>query len=196
MTAMLVALTMLIAPTEAADDGPERHEVQAGETLTAIANEYDVEVERLWAANEDEVDDPHLILVGQDLVVPDPDDDLDPDPIPPFRPFQDRTEVLSPPQVVEREPASTITSGSVWDELAQCESNQRWSIDTGNGFYGGLQFEKRSWDWAVEAGGHDVPAWPHHASREQQIAVAETLRDIHPAGWGAWPACSRAVGLR
>lgn len=95
--------------------------------------------------------------------------------------------------VVEEEPAD---SGIPWDALAECESNQTWDINTGNSFYGGLQFNKSSWDWAVEVGGHSVPSWPHQATREQQIMVAETLLDIHPAGIGAWPACADKLGLR
>jgi resuscitation-promoting factor RpfB len=98
------------------------------------------------------------------------------------------------PALVERVAVKPVPFG-IWDRIAQCESNQRWHINTGNGFYGGLQFEKRSWDWAVRVGGHDVPTWPHHATREQQIEVAETLQRIHPRGWGAWPACARSLGL-
>lgn len=95
------------------------------------------------------------------------------------------------------EPApKAATDHGVWDRLAACESNGRWDIATGNGYYGGLQFDLRSWGWAVDVGGHDVPARPDHATRTQQIAVAETLLAIHPAGWGAWPACSRKLGLR
>lgn len=102
-------------------------------------------------------------------------------------------------------PSATSTNHSVpWDRLAECESNQNWSIDAhahrggpyhDARFYGGLQFNKMSWDWAVDVGGHDVPYWPHHASREQQIAVAETLLRIHPAGIRAWPACAAQLGL-
>ena len=63
-------------------------------------------------------------------------------------------------------------------------------------FYGGLQFELDSWAWAAEVGGHDVPGNPAAATPAEQVAVASTLRDIHPAGWGAWPRCSRLIGLR
>jgi len=88
-------------------------------------------------------------------------------------------------------------TGVPWDAIARCESGYggepNWSINTGNGFYGGLQFEKESWDWA---GGQQYAEWPHHATREQQIAVAEQLLAIHPAGIGAWPACADKLGLR
>ncbi len=82
---------------------------------------------------------------------------------------------------------------AVWDELAECESSGDWSINTGNGFYGGLQFELESWEWA---GGHRYAEYPHYATREQQIEIAEELLEIHPAGWGAWPACAAQLGLR
>ena len=96
--------------------------------------------------------------------------------------------------------STASTTGVPWDELAVCESGMggepRWDVDTNNGFYGGLQFEKQSWDWAIEENNLDKPEWPHHASREQQISVAENLLDIHPAGIGAWPACADRLGLR
>lgn len=84
--------------------------------------------------------------------------------------------------------SGSVTSGSVWDRLAQCESGGNWSISTGNGFYGGLQFTQSSWRAAGGAGS------PQHASRSQQIRVAQRLQQMQ--GWGAWPTCSRKVGLR
>ena len=77
---------------------------------------------------------------------------------------------------------------ATWDRLAVCESGGNWSINTGNGFYGGVQFSARSWA-AVGGGG-----LPHQATRAEQIYRAERLLDIQ--GWGAWPACSRKLGLR
>ncbi|QJY46179.1 transglycosylase family protein [Pseudonocardia broussonetiae] len=76
---------------------------------------------------------------------------------------------------------------SDWDRLAQCESGGNWSINTGNGYYGGLQFNPTTWR---AFGGSGMP---HQASRSQQIAVAE--RTLAAQGWGAWPACSRKLGL-
>lgn len=86
-----------------------------------------------------------------------------------------------------------VPRSAVWDALAECESHQQWDINTGNGYYGGLQFNMTSWEWA---GGYDYAPRPDLATREEQISVAEVLLEIHPAGWGAWPACSRAIGLR
>ena len=85
-------------------------------------------------------------------------------------------------------PSGSTPSGSVWDKLAKCESGGNWSINTGNGYYGGLQFSLGTWR---AYGGSGLPS---NASREQQIAIAKKLQA--DAGWGAWPACSRKVGLR
>lgn len=76
----------------------------------------------------------------------------------------------------------------VWDRLADCESGGNWSINTGNGFYGGLQFTLTSWR-AVGGTG-----FPHQHPREEQIFRAERLQDLQ--GWGAWPGCARRLGLR
>jgi len=79
------------------------------------------------------------------------------------------------------------TTGTVWDQLAECESGGDWQINSGNGFYGGLQFTLTSWR-AVGGTGY-----PHENSREEQILRAEILQDLQ--GWGAWPACARRLGL-
>lgn len=78
-----------------------------------------------------------------------------------------------------------------WDRLASCESGNRWDINTGNGYHGGLQFSKGSWDWA---GGTRYATYPHQATREQQIAIAERLLDRQHIS-NAWPACSAKMGL-
>ncbi|WP_203567758.1 transglycosylase family protein [Aestuariimicrobium ganziense] len=87
-----------------------------------------------------------------------------------------------------RTPSKTTASGSVWDRLAQCESGGNWAINTGNGYYGGLQFSLSTWR---AYGGQGMP---HQNSREQQIAIAE--RVLAGQGWGAWPACTLKLGLR
>ncbi|MDO5493599.1 MAG: transglycosylase family protein, partial [Nesterenkonia sp.] len=78
-------------------------------------------------------------------------------------------------------------SANVWDRLAECESNGNWSINTGNGYYGGLQFSQQSWN---AAGGSGSPA---NASKGEQIRVAQNLHSMQ--GWGAWPSCSAQLGL-
>jgi LysM repeat protein len=77
---------------------------------------------------------------------------------------------------------------SAWDKLAQCESGGNWSTNTGNGYYGGIQFNTTTWR---AMGGTGMP---NQASKAQQIAVAE--RTLAAQGWNAWPACSRKMGLR
>jgi hypothetical protein len=75
--------------------------------------------------------------------------------------------------------------------LAQCESSGNWRANTGNGYYGGLQFSRQTWHGF---GGGAYAATPNHASRSQQIAIAEKV--VRVQGWKAWPACSRKAGLR
>lgn len=84
-------------------------------------------------------------------------------------------------------PAANAVDGATWDALAQCESGGNWSINTGNGFYGGLQFTQQSWNGVGMSGS------PATATREQQIEAGERLLAIQ--GWGAWPACSAKLGL-
>ena len=84
--------------------------------------------------------------------------------------------------------AAAASGSTVWDQLAQCESSGTWSINTGNGFSGGLQFTASTW---AAYGGTGSPS---NASREQQIAVAQRVQASQ--GWGAWPACSAKLGLR
>ena len=88
-----------------------------------------------------------------------------------------------------KEAAPNYASGnSVWDRLAQCESGGNWSINTGNGYYGGLQFSAATWR---SVGGTGLP---HQHSREEQIKRGKILQAR--AGWGQWPACTRSMGLR
>ena len=85
---------------------------------------------------------------------------------------------------------ASAADGETWDRLAQCESSGNWSINTGNGYYGGLQFAQSTWE--AFGGGAYAPR-ADLASREQQIAVAEQTLAVQ--GWGAWPACSAKLGL-
>jgi hypothetical protein len=87
------------------------------------------------------------------------------------------------PLVVGVAPASADVN---WDAVAQCESGGRWQVSTGNGFYGGLQFTRSTW---LGNGGGSYASSPHHATREQQIAVAN--RVLRSQGIGAWPTCGK-----
>jgi len=88
-------------------------------------------------------------------------------------------------------PQAPAVTDAVWDRLAKCEATGNWAINTGNGYYGGLQFNRQTWN---AYGGDQYAELPHQASREEQIAVATRLRDDR-GGYGAWPACSRKLGL-
>ncbi|WP_433504505.1 transglycosylase family protein [Pseudonocardia halophobica] len=83
---------------------------------------------------------------------------------------------------------ANAASASSWDALAQCESGGNWNINTGNGYYGGLQFNLTTWK------AYGGPGMPHTASKAQQIAVAEKV--LAKQGWNAWPSCSKKVGVR
>ncbi len=84
--------------------------------------------------------------------------------------------------------ADYSSGGTVWDALAQCESGGNWAINTGNGYYGGLQFNLGTWQ---AYGGSGLPS---NNSREAQIAVAERLRAA-TGGYGSWPGCAAKLGL-
>ena len=88
-------------------------------------------------------------------------------------------------------PAAPAAAAPVsrWDALAQCESSGNWQINTGNGYYGGLQFSAGTWR---AYGGERFASRADLASRVQQIVIAERVLDGQ--GWGAWPACTGRMG--
>ncbi len=88
-------------------------------------------------------------------------------------------------------PAPSVSGGGAWDALARCESGGNWAINTGNGYYGGLQFS--SGTWLAYGGGQYAPT-ANLASREQQIAIASKVRDAR-GGYGDWPSCAAKLGL-
>jgi resuscitation-promoting factor RpfB len=81
--------------------------------------------------------------------------------------------------------------GQIWDAIASCESHQNWHDNTGNGYYGGIQFDQNTWD---RQGGLRFAPRPDLATRDEQIAVGEVTKARQ--GWGAWPACTERLGLR
>jgi LysM repeat protein len=176
------------------------YKVQQGDTLSSIAAKFGHSSwQALFSANSG-INNPHLIYAGHNLVVPGKGD------VKPTRTVTGTKSVSSKSvakksvkqhakkaQVatsVTRSAARASSSGGngVWDRLAMCESTGNWSANTGNGFYGGLQFTPSSWR-AVGGSG-----MPHNASKAEQIARAKKLQQLQ--GWGAWPACSKKLGLR
>jgi hypothetical protein len=99
-----------------------------------------------------------------------------------------------PPAPVAVAPAPqrvvTYDGDTVWDDLAQCESGGNWAINTGNGYYGGLQFSYPTWHGYD---GGEFAEYPHEATREEQIIVAERLHAAR--GFQPWPACRIKLGL-
>jgi len=85
--------------------------------------------------------------------------------------------------------AAPASASPDWDAIAKCESGGNWHINTGNGYYGGLQFSAGTWR---AYGGSAYAATADKASRAQQIAVATKVQRAQ--GWGAWPTCSKRAG--
>ncbi|MEU3405776.1 transglycosylase family protein [Streptomyces sp. NPDC006670] len=84
--------------------------------------------------------------------------------------------------------SASAATVSEWDKVASCESGGNWSINTGNGYYGGLQFSASTW---AAYGGKAYAAQANQATKSQQIAIAEKV--LKGQGKGAWPSCG--VGL-
>lgn len=97
--------------------------------------------------------------------------------------------VLTPLAVLAAGGQAAAADAGVWDRIAQCESGGNWHINTGNGYYGGLQFAAGTWR---SNGGTQYAPTADRASREQQIAIATKVQ--RSSGWGAWPVCARRAG--
>lgn len=180
-------------------------EVKPGDYLDRIARKNSTTYHRLYDANL-QIKDPDLIYPGDKIRIPHPDEQLEKRELPKDAPVRvaEPTKPAPAPEPKKKTSSTTTTqrrtnpqpapqptgaiSTSVWDRLAQCESGGNWSINTGNGYYGGLQFSLSSWR-AVGGSGY-----PHQASKSEQIARAERLQTIQ--GWGAWPACTAKLGIR
>jgi LysM repeat protein len=184
--------------------------IKSGDTLTKIARRHDTTYRRLFYANT-KIKNPDLIYARDKIRVPRSDEKLKTRPLstetdnnkkktaaPVSKPNQN-SPASTPKQQVRRAPAKPAQprpdavapksiSAGVWDRLAQCEASGNWSINTGNGYYGGLQFSLSSWRYVGGTG------YPHQASKVEQIKRAEML--LAKQGWNAWPACSAKLGLR
>jgi nucleoid-associated protein YgaU len=85
--------------------------------------------------------------------------------------------------------AAQAATDEQWDNVAHCESGGNWHTNTGNGYYGGLQFNQGTW---VNYGGSSFASRADLATREEQISIADKV--LSAQGWGAWPVCSRYAG--
>lgn len=170
--------------------------VKSGDTLSRIAKDNDTTYQRIFYANKI-IEDPDLIYPDSRLRIPANDEILAERALPSRAPapapgsygnaIAPRTN-YAPRSQPAPAPSDAGISGGVWDSLAACESGGNWAINTGNGFYGGLQFTLSSWR---AAGGQ---GYPNQASKSEQIARAKILQSRQ--GWGAWPACTAKLGIR
>ena len=163
-------------PTLPADEVPRGryHRVEPGQTAASIAAAYGLDSEwDVYDANP-VITDPQQPPVGAWLYIPHPTMMAPPRP----RPGQPGYSTT---------PSATVTVDNIWLELAACESSGNWGIDTGNGYYGGLQFTLSSWRLAGGVGR------PNAAHPMEQIARADYLQRVQ--GWQAWPMCAGKLGL-
>jgi LysM repeat protein len=197
---LLIAITISLHP--AAHAVPASYTVHQGDTLSAIAaSTYGSSADwpAVWWANRTQVRDPNLLIVGQHLRLPasghvtasmaraaqaaipapqPPAPAADPAPV---STVQSDPSAAAPVYASAPAPSS---DGVNWNAIAACESGGNWSINTGNGFYGGLQFTQQTWD---AYGGSQYAASANQASESQQIAVAQQV--LAGQGIGAWPVC-------
>lgn len=160
--------------------------IQPGDNLSTIAAAHDSTAQRIYDANTS-IDNPDLIYPGDQLRIPSKDEQLPSRPMPQAAAPAQATAPTTKQTSYQTASAPVVASGSIWDQLALCESGGNWAINTGNGFYGGLQFTISSWQ---AVGGSGLPS---DASREEQIMRGQMLQARQ--GWGAWPACSAKLGL-
>jgi len=201
----LIAVTVTLHPA-AAPHAPGSYTVRPGDSLSAIAaRSYGSAADwpAVWWANRRQVPDPDLIIAGQRLALPGraqvpvwlaraalavtaaPATPAPATPTVPADPADPTVPATAPAVPAQASsPASASSGGVNWSAIAACESGGNWSIDTGNGFYGGLQFTEQT--WLGYGGGQYAPS-ASLATEAQQIAVAQ--RVLAGQGIGAWPVC-------
>lgn len=179
--------------TQSSHKKPKKYEIRIkyGDTLEKIAKVHKSTYQRIFYANK-AIKSPDLIYPGQKIVIPSAKERLKRREIPGYSiaPISTKTvhnNVAKSSPVVVAVPDQQNTGSGLWDKLAQCEAGGNWSINTGNGYYGGLQFTLASWR-AVGGSGY-----PNQASRAEQITRGKILQSRQ--GWGAWPACTAKLGI-
>ncbi|WP_349362076.1 transglycosylase family protein [Streptomyces sp. H27-C3] len=177
----LAATAVVLSTGTASAATAKTYTVQPGDTLSRIADKQLGDASKwqaLYATNRTTVgNDPNVIVPGQNLRLTTTANSA-PSPTRPST-----NPVPQPPA-----PTAPNTSPTRWDRLAQCESTGNWSINSGNGYYGGLQFSLPTWR---AFGGNGMP---HQQPRAEQIRIAEKVLRVQ--GPGAWPHCSYEAGMR
>jgi LysM repeat protein len=163
--------------------------INEGDTLTSIAAANQTTFTRLYDANT-KIQDPNVIYVGDTLRIPNAKEKLASRPLPEPVPVATAPAVEQPAPsqaapVYQAAPRAFVSApvtagGTAWDRIAACESGGNWAINTGNGYYGGLQFTQQTW---ASASGLAYAPRADLASRDQQIAVASKL------SLSNWPVC-------
>jgi LysM repeat protein len=162
--------------------------VRRGDTLSKIAKRHETTYQRLFDANE-HIKDPDVINIGDKIRIPSLNEKLKKRVLFSAAPVVTRSNRYSHQRQASVTQVVPWSGGSgVWDRLAACESGGNWNINTGNGYYGGLQFSLSTWRGVGGSG------YPHQASRSEQIKRGKILQVR--SGWGQWPACSAKLGLR
>ena len=197
----LIAVTVSLHPASA-HHSAVGYVVRSGDTLSAIAGRAygnTADWPAVWWANRRQVPDPDMITVGQRLQLPSSPrvtpslthaaraaaGAARPAPAAPVRAAQAAPPQAAPPQAAPPQPGGAVSAGGVnWSAIAACESGGNWATNTGNGFYGGLQFTEQT--WLAYGGGRYAPS-ANLATPAQQIAVAQ--RVLAGQGIGAWPVC-------
>lgn len=182
---------------------PREYVVRNGDTLSVIARREYGSTSKwplVWYANRKRVPNPNLILRGERLRIPGNHrvsahltamamSAIPKPPPPPAPPPQAAAPAPAAPAAPASAPVAVAApassgSGVNWYAIAQCESGGNWGINTGNGYYGGLQFTQGTWD---ANGGGQYAASANQATAAQQIAVANNV--LASQGIGAWPVC-------
>jgi LysM repeat protein len=198
----LVVITISLHP--AAHHSSASYTVQPGDSLSAIAaHAYGSTADwpAVWWANRQQVPNPNMIAAGQRLQLPASGQvpgwmakaasaaigATESAPVasastPP--PAQSPAAVQAPEPAPASSAGTSSPAGANWNAIAACESGGNWSTNTGNGFYGGLQFTEQTW---LANGGGQYAASANLASPAQQIAVAQQV--LATQGIGAWPVC-------
>jgi LysM repeat protein len=197
----LMAVTISLHPAAhpAVHHVPANYTVQQGDTLSAVAaHTYGKAADwpAVWWANRHQVRNPNVIAAGQRLRLPASAQvpawmaRAAQAAIPASAPAPVPVAAASVPQAAAPAAVSVSTAapassgGANWSAIAACESGGNWSANTGNGFYGGLQFTEQTW---LGYGGGQYAASANQATAAQQIAVAQ--RVLGGQGIGAWPVC-------
>lgn len=192
----LTAVTILLHP--AAHQSAASYTVKSGDSLSAIsARTYGSSADwsAVWWANRRQVRNPNVIAVGQKLQLPASGHvtaqmanaalaAASASASAPAQATSASSQQSAPAASAQPTAAPAASGGADWSAIAACESGGNWSTDTGNGFYGGLQFTQQTW---LAYGGGQYASSANLASESQQIAVAQRVEAGQ--GIGAWPVC-------